>query len=281
VPAKSGKRSKPSGSDSRGIRSVFGRAVSRVVGWCLACVLVVVLIVMGVYGAWRALFASNPHFALSDVVVNAVGRLPESEVLELLREYGVNVGESNIWELDLCEVRRRLEEHVLVDRATVARRLPGLLVVSIYERQPVAMLKSRSRRLLDDEGCVLPPRYDSGATSLPEIVGVRGVREMEPGSRVTDELVMAALKFLRLIATRPDGRFYDLQTVQVDYNSGTLRVHLKPRGTFRKGAEVRVPCKDMETALDRMAVIVCEQMKESEKTGFIDATYKVNVPVKP
>lgn len=230
---------------------------------------------------WSALFASNPHFTLTNVQVNAVGRLPESEVYELLDECGVSVGGSNVWHMDLCEIRRHLEEHVLIDRATVARRLPGTIMVDIYERQPVAMLKSRPKRLLDDEGCILPPRCDSEATSLPMITGVRAVRDMEPGTKVGDELVLAALRFLRLVATRPEGRFYDLQTIQVDYSSGTLRVHLRPRGTFRRGAEVRIPTKDMETALDRMAVIVREQMKGQEKTGFIDATYEVNVPVKP
>lgn len=261
--------------------SAFTRALAKLLIWGLGLALAAGVVVGAVWGLRLLLFTKNPHFIVRRITVNATGQMTRQEVERLAQEAGVRYGQSNLFSLDLARIRRHVEGHVLVDRAVVARRLPDELAISVYERQPVAQFVSRGGALLDAEGWLLPPQVDGRFLILPVITGVRGASRMKVDTRVTDDGVAAALRFLRLIATRADGQFYDVALIQLDNSSAALKVRLRPKGTFRKGAMVVVPYEGMEEALDRMAVIVKKRMRNNQKTRFIDATYEVNIPIKP
>jgi cell division septal protein FtsQ len=254
--------------------------VVRILSWVAICVLVLALLAGIVVGLKSVFFTSNPHFVLQNIAVNATGRLRQKEVVALLRDGHVIPGESNIFNLDLQEIREQLELNVMIDQATVARRLPSTLLISVYERQPVACLRCRPQRLLDDEGCILPPRQGERLLPLPEITGVKGTRSLRVGRRITDDLVLASLRFIHLVATRPDGRFYDIETIQLDYSAPALIVFLRPRGTFRNGARVILPTQGITEAMDRLMVIINKRTRARQSTSFINATYEINVPVK-
>ncbi len=253
----------------------------RVVSCVAAAVVAVAAVVGSVYGLWWVFLAANPHFTLADIRVNTTGRLVPEQVIENLADHGIEPGVTNLWQIDLGAARRHLEKHVLVDRTTVVRRLPGELVVNVYERQPVARLRSRPNRLIDMDGYILPPRHGDSRTVLPEITGVRGLREAATGQKTSDKKLLGALRFLQLTATRPDGHYYDVDTIQLDYSAGSLTVHLHPRGTFIRGARVVLPIENMESALDSLTAIVAGRTLNGKVTTFVDATYRVNVPVKP
>lgn len=255
--------------------------VVRILSWVAVCFLVLALVTAVFVGLRSVFFTSNPHFALQHIRVNATGRLRQNEVIDLLRSCNVIPGKSNLFTLELARIREQLEQNVLIDQATVVRRLPDTLLVSVYERQPVACLRCRPQRLLDDEGCILPPRQEAHALPLPEITGVKGTRGLRVGRRITDDLVLASLRFLHLTATRPDGRFYDVETIQLDYSAPALIVYLRPRGTFRTGARVILPTQGIPEAMDRLKVILSERTRERQSTSFINATYEINIPVKP
>jgi len=188
---------------------------------------------------------------------------------------------TNLFALNPDTLRRRLEREVQIDRADVKRRLPDTLVVRVYERRPVAQLKVRPRRLLDADGWILPLRHDDRSRLLPEITGVRNPRHLKVGTRVHDPVTLAALRFLMLVATRPDGQLYDVATVQLSYRLPSLIVHLRPRegGTFRRNARVVLPVEGLEYAMDYVSAIIRARIRAGESTSFIDATYE-NIPVR-
>jgi len=275
---KTGKRRPPArGGKAREI----GGLLTRVVVWSVVAAAFVAAVVGLVYALWLALFAANSHFTLRSIEANATGQMRESEIIELAREFGAEPDAANLFELDVQELRECFEAQIAVDRATVTRRLPDTLIITVYEREPMAQFLRRGRQLLDAEGWFLPPRRNLRSLNLPIVTGVRDAKQLAERPKATDEMLLAALRFLRLLAVRPDGKHYDVSTIQLDYSHPSLTVHLRAKGTFRKGARVVVPVKDMDAALDRMAVIVQERTKARQKTGFIDATYKVNVPVRP
>lgn len=90
-------------------------------------------------------------FRVSDVEVSGVDFLERGEVLRLLGvTWETSVwGDTQVWE-------RRLAEHPLVAGASVERRLPGTLVVSVTERRPVALVPTPTLEPVDAEGVRLP-----------------------------------------------------------------------------------------------------------------------------
>ena len=258
------------------------RVLARAALWLCAVVLGVALLVGAGFGLHRVLFVNNPHFVLREIQVRTTGQLKPAEVIALLEERGVRAGETNTWSLDLKQLRDHLEkERALVDTATVVRRLPDKLIVSIYEREPRARLKCRPPHLLDEQGYVLPQRHDARSLTLPQVTGIRDGKYLRPGTKTVDEALLGALHFLRLIATRTDGKYYDVAVIQLDYSAPSLLVHLRAREPFRKDAQVIVPVRGMEAALDRAKVIIEDRVRAHQDTDFINATYEINVPVRP
>jgi hypothetical protein len=244
---------------------------------------VVVLVFVGIgIGLERVLFSANPCFVLRHIKVDVVGKTQAARVLDILRELQVVPHSTNIFAVDPALIRDRLEREVLVSRATVVRRLPGTLVVGIYERRPIAQFCRRGHLLLDDDGRLLPPQLDTQSLMLPIITGVGSAGTARTAGRVKDELVLGALQFLRLLATRPDGQqYYDVAVVQLDYSHPSLIVHLRERPPFRENAIIIVPVRGMEAALDRAKRILKLRQEAGQETGFLDVTYDVNVPARP
>lgn len=276
------KQKKPTTHLSRRRRRMLGRSLLRVLAWILAPFLTVAVLAALVYGLRTAFFTANPRFVLRRIQVDASGNVQPTQVIGILKASGVRPHVSNLFALDPAALRRHLEAEVEVDRATVMRRLPDTLEVQIYERRPVAQLKVRPRQLLDADGWILPMRHDDRSRLLPEITGVRNPRSLKVGTQIRDEIARSALRFLMLIATRPDGQLYDIATVQLDYRHPSLIAHIRERdgSTFRRNARIVLPVDGLEFALDTVSTIVRDRNKAGEKTSFIDATYK-NIPVKP
>lgn len=115
--------------------------------------------------------ASAAHgFAVSDVLVEGRKNADPEVLLGLL---GVERGDP-IFSFDPDTAREKLEQVAWIESARVQRRLPGLVYVSITERQPFALWQHQGKlRLIDSKGTVITDvakemaRFDS----LPLIVG--------------------------------------------------------------------------------------------------------------
>lgn len=260
------------------------RRVTRWAAWGVIVVAFVGASLAVIGGARYLLFMRNPHFTLRRVEVVVFGQLPKGRVLGQLRDFGVRVGESNLFRLDLADLRRQLVAgDVMVSQVGMGRILPGTLVVEVYERNPVAQLVSQQGKLLDEGGLILPERNDPRTWRLPVVTGIRGSGDLPVGTRMDDGLVDAALLLLRLVATEPYGRNLDISLIQLDYGKEMLKVYLGARGPFREGACVTVPAreKELREALRRVEVIVRERERGQQTISYIDASYKINVPVRP
>ena len=152
------------------------------------------------WGTWlffswmgELLFTQNQRFVLHQVEARSDGLLPES----ILQEWsGIQVGD-NLYEVDLKDVRKRLENQAIVRRAVVQRRLPDTLRVAINERVPIARMgqvEGHMNWLVDEEGVVIKKSFES--KHLPFLLGVdQNVTQGEviingPGGPVLDYLVV-------------------------------------------------------------------------------------------
>jgi len=271
------------GSRAKGRPSEALRQAARWGLWLLIGLAVLAALWGSYHGLRQVLLAQNGHFVLREIEVNIYGRLTRDEVLAELAENGVEAGTTNLFSVCPGALRRDLEDwHVLISKVNVARRLPGTLQIDIYERRPVAQLVRRKGYLLDGRGLVLPARNDPKTWFLPIITGVRGAGDLSVGSRVEDELVSASLKLLELVNTGTYGDYLAVNLVKIEPARRVLWVFLGKRQPFCEGACVVLPGQEseLEGALERLRVVIQQRIQANQTTGFIDATYRVNIPAR-
>ncbi len=229
----------------------------------------------------RILFLDNPHFVIKKFVIRTEGQVQPEEIIRRLASAGIQKGKTNLFQVDLGQLRRRLEAYVLIDHVEIAWRLPDTLAIRVFDREPVAQITRPGGRLLDGDGWILPPRPDPQVALLPIIAPIPHIETVPTGVRVRDEMVQAALHLLLLCRTEGYDQILEIESIQLDRAGKRLFCHLHEHGTFRESAVVVLPVDGMEMALRRVRAIVRERLRGRQKTGYIDATYRINVPVRP
>jgi hypothetical protein len=264
-----------------GLREVVRRWSVRAAFWALVVLAAAGVLAGLLLGLHHVLISGNPYFTLRRISLRGGRSLSEEAVRARLQEADAEVGSSNLMTLPMRGLREALERDPLIARAELVRRVPDLLEVSIVERVPIAEVRSRPPCFVDADAVVLPWRNISQERLLPTITAVRNASSLAAGQEAQDEVLRGAVRFLRLLAQRADGVSYDVEVIQLDYQTPCLQVHLRPRGTFTQGAIIVIPIEGMADALDRLRDIHRIRTASGKTTSFVDVTYRRNVPVRP
>lgn len=147
---------------------------------------------------WMLLtFVRSDYFSLRDVVVSGHVHLTEEEIKAALQ---VSEGE-NIWRIRPSLLQERVASIPRVSSATVERRLPGTLVVSVLEEDTLILVPYREHLLeLGTEGQVLGSTREREEYALPLLTGTGPVEISVGQTLLTGEpliavrAVMAALE---------------------------------------------------------------------------------------
>ncbi len=255
---------------------------------CLAWIVLFVFLALSTWGLGvgfhHLFFANNPHFTIKSLNIDIYGDINESQVRRFLEENNVILDQTNLFDLDLGKLHRAFTEwKVPVKHVRLMRRLPKTLAIRIFEHEPVAQLRSPGNFLVDTNAMVLPPQPRRNVRYLPIITPVRGT-DFKTGLQLDDTMLNAALFLLAQIAReREYNELLNPRIIALDYEShNRLTVILRARGPFCEGAKVVLPAdeKKMKKALRRVKKIAAERLNAKQITGFIDATYEVNIPVR-
>ena len=109
-----------------------------------------------------------PAFAVATLQVEGLDRVTEASLLEAA---GVHRGD-NVFQRPVEEIRARVEGHPWVASATVERRLPGHIAISVVEHEPVAVLSLRGLYLVSAEGTVFKTVELGDPIDLPVVTGL-------------------------------------------------------------------------------------------------------------
>jgi cell division protein FtsQ len=145
----------------------------RVNHWLLAPLRLVLLAVLGVglgVGAWQVAVFLRTSQALSVRAIEVSGT-SRTHLDELLRAADLYEG-INIFGVDRPQVRKRLEEHPWVKRASVQRVVPDRIEIEIEEHRPAALISLEGLYLVSDEGVVFKRLQAGEALDLPIITGI-------------------------------------------------------------------------------------------------------------
>lgn len=146
----------PSARVSRGLSLFAGAAV-------------VVASSIGVAWGARRYLLSSPRFAIRTVLVEGAERRSAADVAA---SGGVKVG-SNIFALDLDGARARLTGDPWIERATVTRRLPGTVHISVVEREAKSLVAiGQELYLATRDGDLFKKVEPPDPVDLPLVTGV-------------------------------------------------------------------------------------------------------------
>jgi cell division protein FtsQ len=129
-------------------------------GWKMLGGIFLVGVVMAAAWGVRSAARQMAFFRVRSVEVRGVRYLQPQEVLARLKVDTL----MSLWD-DLEPLRERVRHHPQVTDVTITRRLPGTLVVTVQENQPVALIQSSAGLVpYDSAGHVLP--IDPARTNL-------------------------------------------------------------------------------------------------------------------
>ena len=155
--------------------------------WILVLVFFIVCLFAGYF------FARSDFFAVRQFVVEGNSQITDERIIELS---GLHIGE-NIFSLTPAKVESWVKIEPCVKEVKVKRSLPGIVSISVVERQAVAIIDIGAAFVeIDNTGRVLDRYRLVSSANLPLISGV-AVTEAIPGITVRGEGLEEALNILR------------------------------------------------------------------------------------
>ena len=244
------------------------RGLLRPVAWSVLAVLVVgagATLVRTVQpgstvASWREKLGASVGLTVNEVVIEGREKTPEPLLRAAL---GINRGDK-LMGFSLEAVRARVEQLAWIQSATVERRLPGTIVVTLQERQPYAVWQSEGRFvLIDKQGQAVAkqdPAKDTVAfATLPLVVGA-GAPEM--AAALLDQLAQYPMLRSRVVAA-----------VRVGQRRWNLRLST--------GCDVMLPEGQETVALVRLQELQTTQQILDRPLAVIDLRLPEKMVVRP
>ena len=224
--------------------------------------------VSGVSRAGEHLFVQNERFTIRRIDVSSTGSLSPSH----LREYARVSEGQNLFDVDIAQISRNLEQTPRVRRAEVRRQLPDTLVIRVEERNPLARIAEGAVGIpmaVDRDGFVLGP---SGGRGLVLVTGV-GESGLAPGSVIRESKTLDALQVLDLCDQSRLKVLLQIQSINVR-NEDYLELILA------SGARVELGRDQLKWSLEKLAELISTQRELGQEIEYANLTVDRNFPVR-
>jgi cell division protein FtsQ len=120
------------------------------------------------------------RFEVQKLAVSGLRRVQENEVLSRAR---LEIG-TNVFNVDLDEMRENVEELQWVRHALVQRVLPDQIVIKVIEREPTGLARLNGEVYLFDADAEILELDPGSSVSFPVLDGLRRDRVAENGRKV-------------------------------------------------------------------------------------------------
>ena len=262
-------------------RSATQHRNRRIVVWLSKIALVFTIgvsLYFGVREGARRFFFENPDYQIKVINLQTDGTLQREQVLNVA---GLREGE-NVFQVNLAQVRDRLQDLPQVDEIQIVRKLPSEVDIKILERKPIAWISkekeisdpfvSDAAFLVDARGVLMKEKK-----LLPEYLGLPLIsgcttESLEPGNTIESVEANAALELLRLST----GSFMQtrFQIRQIDISKGyCLQV------TDKNHSRVSFGFEQLDQQLKRLEqfLVYCDDTKQELAT--VNLLVQRNIPV--
>lgn len=222
-------------------------------GWkILGALFLVALIIAGAW-ATRTAARSMAFFRVRSVEIRGVRYLQPNEILTRLKVDTL----MSVWD-DLDPLRERVRHHPQITDVTITRRMPGTLVVTVQENQPVALIQTRSG--------LLP--YDSLGRQLP--IDPSRVNLDLPIVATNDPALLKLVGAIRYAAPNVFSRLEEVRRTGRDEIQLTLSRPARAPGDSAKSQgvlRVRVP---MDLSVERLTDIFPVENDLARRQAHVD-----------
>jgi cell division protein FtsQ len=175
---------------------------ARLRGWvvCLAKVVGISLALVTVSAGFilvHDFFMQSSQFFAQDIGVSGNRRLSQKQVMDIA---GIDL-QTNILSLNLMTTRKRLLADPWIADATVSRKIPSEITISIHEEQALALLEMEDGQefLINIDGRVFKRADETDGGKLPRVQGLSFGDLPVPGKPDTEPFrsVMSLLRLTR------------------------------------------------------------------------------------
>ncbi len=111
---------------------------------------------------------TSPYFQLKNLVITGTEPVIERELIQMA---GLDVDISTI-ELDLEDIKQRMEIHPWVRSVRLRRQFPQTLHVQVEKRVPIAMVPETTVSFLDESGEIFKELESGDSTEYPVLTGL-------------------------------------------------------------------------------------------------------------
>jgi cell division protein FtsQ len=257
--------------------AVVGRAMvgmSRRLAWGAVAG---VLLVGGAYGvgqAWEAAKESQ-YFTIADITIAGNHKLTRDEILAVTR---LDVAQ-NLLRYDVTVAASSLLALPYVAKAEVTRELPDRLLITITEREPLAIIALGSLYLVDEQGVLFKRLEASDNADLPVVTGLS--RDLLNERGTSPELMSAvhavqSLQRLQAFARFEIGEIF----IRADLSVGLV---LGSRGLRVLLGDIEEDGAGLAERLERLARVLAvakEQKMDPQEIALDNVTRPERVAVK-
>ncbi|MFO0552108.1 MAG: FtsQ-type POTRA domain-containing protein [Polyangiaceae bacterium] len=149
---------------------------------------IVIVAALGVAWGGRKYMTTSPRFAIRTVTVDGASRLSPKDIAA---RGGIRVGD-NVLVLDLDGARKKIEADPWVKSATVTRKLPGSVMVSVVEHEPAALVAIEDHLFLASRaGDVFKEVAPGDPMDLPVITGLTAKNAQQDREGVKKDVARA------------------------------------------------------------------------------------------
>ena len=233
----------------------------RVLRWILLLALLGLLF-FGIQNAYPALTGSD-LFRLEEISVIGNRLLTPHEVAD---RAGLEVG-GNLFEADLDTATEKLMSHPLVQKALLLRQPPGCLVISVEEREPVALVCAPgSLRGLNRAGTLFP--LPQVPLDLPVVTGIQ-----DATADATGEGLSCLADFLETLRVAVPSFLDDISEIHVT-SSTEATIYL-----VGDGLELRMRFADAGLQARNFQAYVAAGACREDASAYVDLRFQNQVVI--
>lgn len=178
----------------------------------------------------------------------------------------------SIFDVDLPPILKRVETLPFVSRVEVSRIFPSTVVITVHERNPVALINHDGLRPVDDEGIVLPKLQASRRLHSPamyDIPVLSGANIVKAGEnpQLTD-VGKRLIGFLTALRSKDSMLYYRISELVMN-SQGSLVLFM-----MESGAPVYLGTDGWLEKCDRLSIFLRYVPPSSKKLMAIDLRYE-------
>jgi len=196
-------------------------------------------------------------FSVRIVHMNPCDRVSGDEVSAILK----GVARGNIWSLSKEEIGRRILSHPFAREVTVRKAFPDKLVVTIEEREPVAMINLDALYYVDERGIIFKRLTAYDEKNFPILTGFSR-EDLAAKDPVTIRNMKRTIDLLRHAEAGSLSR--NISEVHFDAQDGYTLV------TRDFGLQLKIGTMDFDEAMKRVEEALPKLARLGQENGIVD-----------